>query len=317
MRGAKNYMVNHEVAIQKKVILDIVAEMTRIRRTGGRVQTNYYNQCVDVPDLLQCWQLDRAIAFQWNDAGVKRVYFYATDDEALLGVLSCTERDSVIDYLTKEKDKNAALFKAAGYKLYLDFGRFFIKPRQPEPQASSQGEGVHRHSFEGASEVLYSEEVSQNAFDSSVHGERAAVADAEEIDAQLREEFDPYEAHFWPLEKLRENIQKGWVWIVKQNGKIIAANLLEIQGRKAYGAFSYNRGNTDALAALYVASDAYLAGVGTSHMYCWMRLNNKRMIQYNVKFCGFVPDGLYDMIYLKGDATWHAPRSVGVKASVQ
>lgn len=310
-------MMEHGVDIQERVILDIVAEMTRIRRTGGRVQTNYYNQCADVTDTLRCWQLEKAIAFQWNDEGVKRVYFYATDDEALLAVLSCTERDSVIDYLTKEKDKNAELFRAAGYKLYLDYGRFYVKPRTADMSNATQHEGEHTSGFEEIHEALQSEEVRQNAFDHSFHGERAVVTDAEEIDAHLREEFDPYEAHFWPLEKLREHIQKGWVWVVKQNGHIIAANLLEIQGRKVYGAFLYNRGDVDVLTALFAASDGYLNSIGVPYAYCWMRLNNKRILRYNIKFCGFVPDGLYDMIYLKGDATWHTRRPAGFNAPVR
>lgn len=266
-------------------IREIGTAMNLIRRSGGKVQTNYYNQCGREQSAMPCWRTEKALAFAWQDNGITRIYFYAVDDAALEAVISCADPGSVIDFITKDKKKSANVFLQAGYRMHLEYGRFYIEPQ--DTTAKKVYDTLHED-----------ETISQNIFASS-YGERAEVTDAEEIDRHLREEFDSYEAHFYSLEQLRENIQKGWVWVAKQDGKIIAADIFEIQGCKAYGAYLYNRGEVNVLCSLIAKADAYIATLGVTYGYCWMRLNNKRIIRYNMQYNGYVPDGLYDMIYVK------------------
>lgn len=291
-------------------IREIRGAMNVIRRSGGAVQTNYYNQCSREPAALTCWRTERALAFAWPDNGITRIYFYATDDAALATVISCAEPNSVIDFITKDKKKSAELFAQAGYRMHLEYGRFCIEPREKrtsealrtQDQSITDALGIRDNSMVDVSEIrdtLHEDEtISQDIF-GAAYGERAEVSDAEEIDRHLREEFDPYEAHFYSIEKLREHIRKGWVWVAKQDGKIVAADIFEIQGCKAYGAYLYNRSEVNVLCSLIAKVDEYVVSLGITYSYCWMRLSNKRIIRYNMKYNGYVPDGLYDIIYVK------------------
>lgn len=269
-------------------INDIRRSMSKIRRAGDSVVTNYYAQCNDVVDDLPVWMGSKTIVFEWNDNGIKRIYFYSADVEELETILVESSEGSVIDYLTKDKTQLSELFHRAGYALHLEYGRFHIE------------NGAKSEEAKEIDTVLHNDNQLRKEIFEAPYGEMATIDDAEEIDRQLREEFDPYEAHFYSLEKLREHIKKGWVWVAKENGKIIAANLFEIQGRKAYGAYLYNRGEINVMLSLLAKTDAAIAKMNVLYAYCWMRLNNKRIIRYNMKYNGYVQDDLYDMIYVKG-----------------
>lgn len=166
----------------------------------------------------------------------------------------------------------------------MEYGRFYIKTGNTEVEKL-------RQSFDD-------DEIMKKWINSS-YGELALESDAEEIDRHLRRVFDPYEAHFYSLDKLRSYIRKGWVWIVRVDGEIIAGSLFEIQGKKVYGAYIWNDGGAEVLFSLNYKINQYLSFLDVTYCYCWMRLNNKRIIRYNMKYNGYVPDGLYDMIYVK------------------
>ena len=268
-----------------KNIKDIRTIMASIRRNGGSVLTNYYNQCNHLDIRFKTWTSSRAIVFEWIDLGIKRIYFYATDEKELTELLSLVDVGSVIDFITKDKNDLRQVFQKANYRLHLEYGRFCVKPRTKQAQELY--------------DLVHDEDVFNQVTKNDLYGEPALIEDAETIDRQLREEFDPFEAHFYSLEQLRENIKKGWVWVARKDGEIIAANLFEIQGRKAYGAYLYNRGNIDVLCSLIANTDNYVAKLGVTYSYCWMRLTNKRIIRYNMKYNGYVPDGVFDMIYIK------------------
>lgn len=268
-----------------KTINEILRNMSEIRHRGGSVLTNYYNQCNGLDNKFNTWQAENTVVFEWIDDGIKRIYFYSTDCDELERLLAYVSSGSVIDYVTKKRGECAELFRNAGYKLRFDYGRFCVKPISKEAQELRTA----LQSDNAIVEELYD----------APYGEMAKIEDAEEIDKQLREEFDPVESHFYSLDKLRDHIKKGWVWVAKQDGKIIAANLYEIQGKKSYGAYLYNRGGVDVLCSLIAKTDQYVAKLGVTYHYCWMRLNNRRILRYNMKYNGYVPDGLFDMIYEK------------------
>lgn len=278
----------NELSTGKNSILDIRKMMSNIRRLGGTVLTNYYNQCNDQKDEFLFWATEKALAFVWEDEGIKRVYFYAIDLDELVLVLRQPEKGSVVDFLMKQKEaERKTLFPQAGYRLYLEYGRFYIDTGQMSTKAKEL-----RKEIEGNKDI-------KESLYNNTYGEMAKESDAEEIDRQLREKFDPYEAHFYSMKKLRDHIRKGWVWVAKADGKIVAAYLFEIQGNKAYGAYLYNYSGVDVLQSLLARVNAHLEQYRITYTYCWMRLDNKRIIRYNIEYNGFVPDGLYDMIYVK------------------
>lgn len=274
-----------------KEIEQIMFDIKLKRR--GKVISNYYNQCLKYQGSLNCWIQDNAVAFEYNDEGVHRIYFFATDKTELKEVISCADNGCVIDFLTKDKQDCEDVFKNAGFTKYMEYGRFYIKPQVQEEKEKIKALEIKKTICKQA------EGAENNSANDKLWCGMADEADADEMDAQLREEFDVKEAHFWPLEKLRKNIQNGWVWVVKNNGKIIAANMFEIQGIKSYGAYLYNRGNIDILSLLLQKSERYVGTLGIKYFYCWMKLSNKRIVRYNMKVNGYVPDGLFDIIYVK------------------
>lgn len=263
---------------------EILLLVREIRKKKTPYYSNYYNQCSKLKNKFQVKYNENALAFIWNDLGIDRVYFFASDINELAEILTEVDINSVIDFITKDKDALVDCFARAGFKLHLEYGRFFIKSGNEEVAEL-------QHSLEDDKD-------SQKIFNLP-YGELAKEDDAEEIDKHLRRVFDPYEAHFYSIDTLKENIRKGWVWVAKENGKIIAGSCFEIQGKKVYGAYIWNDGDVEVLCSLNHKISQYLASKDVSYYYCWMRLNNKRVIRYNMKYNGYVPDGLYDMIFVK------------------
>lgn len=265
-------------------INEILNIISPIRQKGIPFYSNYYNQCKDIADDFLVFTTEHALVFLWDDMGVKRIYFFASVLEELKYILSHLDKESVIDFITKDKEALSKVFEAAGYSRYAEYGRFHIKLDNKEA--------------EKLRDDLNDKDL-MNVLIKSSCGEMALESDAEEIDGCLRRVFDSYESHFYSIEKLREHIRKGWVWIVRDKGKIIAGNLFQIQGKKFYGAQLWNDGNIDVLVSLNYKVGQYVKDLDIKYYYCWMRLNNKRIVRYNMKFYGYVPDGLYDMIYVK------------------
>lgn len=263
---------------------EILLSVRGIRKKKNSYYTNYYNQCSKLNNKFQVKYNENALVFIWNDLGIDRVYFFASDINELVEILTEVNINSVIDFITKDKYALVDCFTKAGFQLHLEYGRFFIKPGNEEVAEL-------QHSLEDDKD-------SQKIFNSPF-GELAKEDDAEEIDKHLRRVFDPYEAHFYSIDTLKENIRKGWVWVAKEKGKIIAGSCFEIQGKKVYGAYIWNDGDVEVLCSLNHKISQYLASQDVSYCYCWMRLNNKRVIRYNMKYNGYVPDGLYDMIFVK------------------
>lgn len=270
---------------EQRSILQIRQEMARIRRMGRTPFTNYYNQCNLCTQPLEFWGEEKSCIFVWNDNGVKRVYFYSIDMESLGSLLKLVESGSCIDYITKKREDSAELFITAGFYRRLEYGRFVL--------------GVQSKSAAEMEKILTEDNVLSKELYHAVAARPATVDEAEEVDACLREKFDLYEAHFYDMDKLRDYIRKKWVWVVRENDKIIAANLFEIQGRKVYGAYLFNNGPVEVLTSLNNTVNAYVAQLGCIHSYCWMNLANKRILRYNVTYGGYKFDGMYDMIYVK------------------
>lgn len=280
------------ILMENKGITDLRKEMTRIRHLGGKISTNYFNQCSRCNELLPCWVGNRSCVFLWMDVGIERVYFYSSDLDELKKILKKIPVDSCIDYITREKEELKELFLDSGFELCFEYGRFVNGKNEEQPEESARA-------AKEMEETLKEDEDIQQQLYNSGYGEPAKVEDAEEIDACLREKFDPYESHFYDIETLRENIRKGWVWVAKEKGKIIAAQLVEIQGQKYYGAFMFNNGPVEALTSLLAAMGKEMAKKGCTQNYCWMNLTNKRALRYNIRYNGLVFDNLYDMIYIK------------------
>lgn len=275
------------IIADKKNITELQQEMTRIHRQSSSIYTNYYNQCNQSIELFPCWIGEATCVFMWNDIGVHRIFFYSSNGEELVEILKMMETGSSIDYITKDRNENAKLFEKAGYNLRLEQGRFHMGQLTKEQ--------VEMHNI-----LKGTAEIEKQLYHAEDYGEPAQVEDAEEIDRCLREKFDPYEAHFYSMEKLKDCIQRGWVWVAKKDGKIIAAKLFEIQGKKSYGSYSFNNGPVEVITSMGAKAFAAIKKMGAVYDYCWMNLGNKRAIRYATKFDGYVFDGIYNVVYVKG-----------------
>lgn len=270
------------IQCDSKTITELRQEMTRIRRLGKLPVTNYFNQCSRSTGPLKCWIGKAAMAFLWNDNGVPRIFFYSADDEELTQILTMAEPGSCIDYITKDRSALATIFAKAGFVLFSEFGRIFVEsPADSHTQPIKQEENIERLPL-GQDGVGC-----------------AQIEDAEELDACLREKFSAYDSHFYDLETLRDHIRKGWAYIVRKDGRIIASRIVEIQGRKQYGAFLFNNGTVEDLSALLSTMEVAMAKKGCTYNYGWIDLKNKRALRLNIKVYGFQFDGTYDVIYVK------------------
>lgn len=279
------------IKVEKRTITELRQEMTRIRRLGGRVNTNYFNQCNQCTASLLCWIGMGALAFGWTDNDILRIYFYAVDTQELVQILAMTPVNGCIDYLTKDKEDNVGLFEKAGYELLSEFGRYMIKTKEEKTEKEIKAERLRK--------TLGEDAAIQAELYHAGYGELAVEEDAEELDKLLREKFDARDAHFYDIETLREHIRKGWVFVAREEGKIIAACLAEIQGQKCYWAYSFNNGPVEVLTSLSAIAVPAMARQGYKHSYCWMDMKNKRAIRFNMLYNGYEFDNMYDRIYIK------------------
>lgn len=280
------------IRVGSATITELRCEMARIRRQGNHLSTNYFNQCNHCTEVMPCWVGDNAVAFQWIDNGVPRIYFYAVDDAELEEILRLMEDGCCIDYLTKDKDEKKELFTNAGYFVLSVFGRIsktinLSKANNKKDKATAN--------FATPSENRKKESV--------LIGDGAGCArveDAEEIAVRMREVFDPYESHFYDMETLREYIRRGWIYIVRREGIIVACKIFEVHGKTLYNAHIFNNGTSDDFVLLAKVSDAAIRKFGCKYLYGWQDIENRRVMRMNIKLAKYRFDGLYDVIYVKG-----------------
>lgn len=267
-----------------RTITELRQQMTRIRRLGVRPLTNYFNQCNHCTEPLESWVEEGALAFCWQDNEVSRVYYYAVDQEQLVKVLSMVPSGSCLDYISRARGGNAEIFVAAGFTLYAEYGRFVY--------------GSNAKSEKLQSLLRENDEAEKELFEAD-YGEQARVEDAEEIDALLRRHFDPYRSHLYDMETLRDHIRRGWVWVARENGTIVALQAFEMHGDTMYGAYTVNEGPVEAMVALKEKVARAARRLGRKRGFCWINLSNKRALRYQIQFEGMEFDNLYDVIYLK------------------
>lgn len=264
-----------------KNIIYIKEKYTIIKNQGKRVITNYYNQFEN--EMFEVFEGEHSIVFTFFDYCVRRVYFYSNDMDELAVLLRGLEGDYVLDFLTKEREALSDLFISSGFQLYAEYERFGEHIRNIDPEEQARLLKMYEKSG------LYDEK----------YGELAKVEDAEVINRRLKEIFDPYESHFYSDDVLREMISNEWVWVAREDGKIVAAYIFTIEGRKKYGNFMYNDGPASAIYSVLTKADMEIAKKGVIYAYCWMDINNKKAIRYNTRIGHQKPDGLYDIIYRK------------------
>lgn len=247
-----------------------------LRKTKKKVITNYYLTLKDSKEDFETWTSENSIVFCAQENKVLRCFFATTDLSELNTLLEKMPKDTVLDYITREKTERFC-WTDAGFELYRTLIRY------TNPNLSAPKEKTKREKF---LEPFYQEDF----------GEFASEDDAEELYCLLYKAFDYRVSRLPSREELSEQIKKNWVLLYRYNGEIIAFLIYQIEGKKYYGYQIYNEGTADIAynldrRALQYAISAYQV----KSSYAWVEMNNSAA----KKRAGGNFDGTYDFIFLK------------------
>ena len=138
--------------------------------------------------------------------------------------------------------------------------------------------------------------------DSARYGRFAEEGQAEEIVTLLRETFDARESHLKDLRQISGMIEKGWIRVVSEEGRIVALLSAIPQGRRLYIEQVLNRGKREYIHCLYLYALEEAVRSGISYAYTWVKDGNEKGEGIAVRY-GHEKDGTADSIFVKGKRT--------------
>lgn len=259
-------------------IQEIMQFISSLRKTKKRLITNYYLTLQGSEEDFDSWTSENSIVFCAQENKVYRCYFATTDMNELNTLLQKMPSGTVLDYITKEKNRDFR-WVDAGFKLYRTLIRYTNPNWSDEDRPKSK-------------RALFLEQF----YDETI-GEFATPADAEELYELLYKIFDYRVSRLPSMEQLIEMIEKKWVLLYREHGKITAFLMYQIEGRKYYGYQIYNKGTADITYNLERKATKYAqSAYQVKSSYGWVEIDN---LGANDRCESGSFDGTYDYIFVK------------------
>lgn len=259
-------------------IQDIMQFISSLRKSKKKVLTNYFLSCQNSKDDFQTWQGDESIVFCVQEEKLIRCYFASTDLMELNQLLGMVPAGTVMDYIAKEKIEEFSWTEGAGFKHYTTLVRY-TNPNIYEEKPKTKKDLIL--------EQFYDESI----------GEFATEEDAEELYELLYEVFDYRVSRLPSMQQLIEMIEKKWVLLYREKGRILSFLIYQIEGRKYYGYQIYNEGTADITYNLECKAIQYAKATWQiKSVYAWAEIGNKIA---NDRIGTDLFDGTYDYIFVK------------------
>ena len=255
---------------------EIFKFISSLRKTRQKLYTNYYMTLQNSDKDFAAWYTDTSIVFCDEEENFVRCYFASVDLEDLNSLFVKVPKDSIMDYVVKGAQTE---FSWVGDGLFKPYTTLV---RHTNPDLYAEHPKTKKDIF---MEQFYQEDF----------GEFATEKDAEELYKMLYEIFDCRVSRLPSKEELKEQIQKNWVLLYRENGEIIAFLMYQMVGKKYYGYQIYNCGTADITYNLERRAIKYaMEHYDARSSYSWTERGNlganKRAGQ-----C----DGTYDYIFIK------------------
>lgn len=258
---------------------DVLAKVSSIKRG----KNNYYDSNIFlVPNNISfSLSNDDALVYVWDDKGVQRVYFAASDPNALKSLLETLPPGTGIEMIGSEvnaETENA--ITSAGFSLFETYARASIYNLK---------EDVYKNIPDKYQDV--------KCWDVIQYAEKDH---AEDIYNLLYNTFDPFTSHLPTFEEIRADIEKKNIVDVTEDGHVVAFIMFKIQGKKIYIEQIINQGKSLYMHALYMGILEKAMDDGINMAYTWVREGNDRAYALMRRY-GYQWEKIRNFAYRKND----------------
>lgn len=258
-------------------LAQVQSQIALVRSSKGIITTNCFTPLrEDVHyEMFSC---GKAVAFAYDDQGVRRVFFVSGNDSDLVAALERFTPDSLIEIVSRDQHEAFALLASAGYEHHATF----VRVSCPDLDRSLTNH-IPPDLLESTDETI---------------GHMATIGDAARVLGLLRRLFDARTSHIPPLAELEAMIDDGNVWLVEQNGEIVALLIFKIEGKKFYINHIYNKAGRNVIHSLLLTRIKNAMRQGVNYGYAWIDEKNARSLAFHARY-SMKPDGLYSVSYVK------------------
>ena len=233
-----------------------------------RLDSNCYNADV-IGKAERISELGNSFAFSYEDHGINRVCYFASDYDALGKLLNG--------------------FGDGPY--YLE-----IMTREPDAINLNGAECIARMkrlSNNDCNTAFDNEEITKYRNDSIV--QIADVTDAKEINGLLWNTFANEVSHLLSDDELIEVIRKGNV-LIHKNGEIDAVLQVDVMPKKFYINQVINKAGKEVIHAMMLSRLDQYRKNGGKYIYAWVDETNIASLKYHGKY-GMEHDGMWNLVY--------------------
>ena len=202
-------------------IFEILKCCSDIKKEGKTIFSNYYNKYNNSKNDFDVITGEGTIIFGIKEEFIYRIYFYSNNLPALKKCLEKVRKKAVTDWIFKDEiGEISRVIEKSGWKKYAEYARTM----QPIPNKRKKTK------MELLLEKMYNPNLAQLAIENDIPAIRKLLFDT----------FDPINSEIMTEDELRKLIQEETVWLHKVNNEITTCYIYRIEGKKRYGALTYN-----------------------------------------------------------------------------
>lgn len=260
---------------------DILRRCTEIKRERKPVYSNYYNKYTGRDVDFDVIEGEGTIVFGIQEEFIYRIYFCSNNSEELKRCLEKVPENAVTDWVCKgEIGEIGEIIEESKWKRYAEYLRNTVPIKKK----------MKKTRLELLLEERYNPECAEPAEESDIPAIRKLMFDT----------FDPVNSEILTEEELRELIRQKTVWVYKLEDKICTLYIYRIEGKRRYGAMTYN-----CLSADYLYNVTRKANDISNKIhkpiihYGWIDVNNKKIRRTLEKQDSLQSDGVKNYIFQK------------------
>lgn len=263
-------------------IEDILKRCKEIKRERKFTYCNYYNK-YNVSDIdFDIIEGKGTIVFGLKEEFIYRIYFCTNSLCVLKECLEKVRKDAVIDWVFKgEAGEIGQVIEESEWEKYGEYARTML----PIPNIKKE-----KTKMEILLEKMYNPKLAQLACEEDIPSIRKLMIDT----------FDPINSEIMEEAELRRLIKEETVWLHKIDDIITTCYIYRIEGKKRYGAMTYNKLSAD---YLYSVTRKAHEISNEKHKpkwhYGWINISNKKIIRSLKETNDLNLDGVKNIIYKK------------------
>lgn len=263
-------------------ICDILKRCKEIKSERKFTYSNYYNK-YNASDIdFDVIEGKGTIVWGLKEEFVYRIYFCTNSLCTLKECLKEVKKNAVIDWVFKEEaGEIGQVIEESGWEKYGEYVRTML----PIPNNKKK-----KTKIEVLLEKMYNPELGQVAQEEDIPAIRKLMIDI----------FDPINSEIMEEEELRRLIKEETVWLHKIDDTITTCYIYRIEGKKRYGAMTYNCLGADYLYSITRRANEISNKIHKPKWhYGWINISNKKIIRSLKETNDLNPDGVRNIIYKK------------------